>query len=134
MEHQSTHTAKWLVVTLPVNTANELVRVDETLARHIQKLDAVNILLAPSREPLPEIAECGELSLSVNNHKEHFSHSMVGHSHALPDGAIRPLELHKEIRGNSRLSGFWLDNGNMVDSERQFVPYKVKLHFEIIKN
>lgn len=131
MEGQRVHTAKWLVVTLDVNTADELVRVDEKLARHIRELRAICVLIAPSGGTVQEIPECGELSLSINNHREHFFHTMVGHSTKLPDKAPSPIILNKEVKGNPRLSGFWLDNGTVLDREGQFVPYKVKVHFEI---
>ena len=132
MEGQDTQTAKWLVITLSVNTAGEVIRIDEKLAGHIKELKAVDILIVPTGETVSEIPECGELSLSINNHKEHFFHSMVGHSQALPDEIIRPLKLNKEINGNPRLSGFWLDSGTVRNNERVFVPYMVKVHFEII--
>ena len=132
MKNQGVHTANWLVATFLVDKAGDIIRIDEKLARHIQELRAICVLIAPSGETLPEIPECGELSLSINNHKEHFFHLMVGHSQSLPNKPLSLINLNKEIRGNSRLSGFWADSGTVMDDERVFIPYKVKVHFEIV--
>ena len=64
---------------------------------------------------------------------EHFFHLMIGHSQSLPNKPISQINLNKEIKGNSRLSGFWADSGTVVDDERAFIPYKVKVHFEIVR-
>lgn len=132
MKEENGHTARWKVVTLSVSSPGELVIIDEKLAGHIKELKAIQVLIAPSGETLSEIAECGELSLSINNHREHFFHLAPGYTSTLPDSAPQAITLGKSIRENSRLSGYWIDYTSFVNDEQFFVPYKVKIHFECV--
>ena len=123
------HIIRKLVI-VNVSSLGEIIQIDERLAGHINEIRAIGVNIVPASDLISVNKQCGELSLSINNHREHFFHISPGYTSELPSAHTETLPTNKEINGNSRLTGYWVDSRFMLDSEQQFVPYQVKILLE----
>ena len=131
MSAQGEHIIKWKVITLLVNTPGEIIKIDEKVPSNYLEILALSLIVVPTDQTIPEIPECGELSLSMNCHTNHFLHTTVGFSEELATACNESFIVGQELH-YGRLTGYYLDEKKVVNEEQFFIPYKVKIHMECI--
>jgi len=131
MSAQGEHITKWKVMTFLVNTPGEIIKIDEMFPSNYLEIVSLSPIVVPTDQTIPEIPECGELSLSINCHTNHFLHTTVGFSEELPTMYSESFMVCQELH-YGRLTGYYLDETKVVNEEQIFIPYKVKIHLECI--
>ncbi len=127
MEQNEVHKSYWKVIAFDVDEAKSIHQLGGKLAGHLDTIQSVVISCNPIVQLDAVIPECGELSLNLNNRKEHVLHTITNYTAELSDKIGQTLELHANLESNARYGGYYRDFGELKDGNGDFVPYQVKL-------
>ena len=130
MEEKKANNSFWKVITIDVDVDNSIKQIDEKLPAHLDIIQSLVVSCNPRTNIEASIAECGELSLSLNNKKEHVLHTITDFTEQLPMELGQTLPLNAKLESNTILGGYYRDFGKMKEEDGQFVPYQVKLLME----
>ena len=102
MEQQS-HKTIWKVIELEIQQAFAILSIDEKLGKHINEIQSVSIHCISSNIET-DVPECGELSVSINNRKEHILHTTTSYTNDLARDMGNTLSINAKLNKNSILT------------------------------
>ena len=119
----------WRVIEFEITYANEIIQIDEKISPEVDFITSASIHCIPNQNPDKDILECGELSLSANN--KALFHLNTNYANTLSGDPIDGLKLYHSISHNSRIKGYYRDYGKMKNSSNSFIPYRIKILFNV---
>ena len=118
---------KWEILKLEISQLGQIVQFEKKLAKHIQSIEQISIIAIPKRAKEDAVVECGELSMSFNNSKDHQLHTIVGYLSKMPKDIDQNLNINAAIEPNTIITGYYRDFKQMRDQFREPMPYTVKV-------
>jgi hypothetical protein len=122
----------WKVIKFNIEGEGEIYQINEKLGQHIEGIKAIHVSINPKSVVVDDCIEVGELSLLLNNQKDHAVHITSYYSPETPSEAFNALELNQSLHINPRIIGYYRDLGTLRNETTEFITHEVKVLLECI--
>lgn len=120
----------WKIIKLEVVQPNAMLQIDEKLPLHIKEIKSISIHSIPISSIDESLQQIGELSLSLNNRKEHILHTTADFTNNTLENNNQTLIINAKLEKNAVVNGYYRDYGLLKSDASEFVPYAIKLLLE----
>lgn len=124
-------TAKWKLISVYVQEAFQIIPLNVHFAKHCKQCHGVRFSIAEDHPGWPAaVPQAGIVSLQFNDRSVHPLNFGITYS---KDKGRKDenLPLQVELQAHAAATGYYIDNGEMKNHEGEFIPYTLKIYFEL---
>lgn len=119
---------RFKVINVSVSESKQIVPIEYSLPSEIVSIKGIVVSVREALMTKKEVVEqIGELSLLLNNRKDHLIHIMARYKKP-PVFTTAVMELDAKVGEDRNIAGYYIDNGDALDEQNNFLPYTINIH------